>query len=1229
MKLEDDNIGFKDFIQSNQLIDIQTSNGTYTWTNKRRGIHNIASRLDRFLISDNVIHLGGDFHASILPQGGSDHWPIMLQWTRPGKHCNRPFRFEAFWSTHPDFKEVVRAAWKSFTPPAGAKMFQFQQKLRHLKQVLKVWNKTQFGNILETRKKLEQNMCSLQHTIILEGRIEELADKEHSLCQGERLEKHEDIEKEFKEYFQEALKEQTGSRSAAIRSVTQHIPKIITKDHNQNLLKPVSMQEVEEAMAQLKDGKAPGPDGFTSNFFHEFWELISTEVWELVEESRSMHWLLPSLNSTFIALVPKGEESNTPDKFRPIALCNVIYKLISKVVANRLKPLLPLLILPEQTGYVEGRQIMDGIILSKEVIHSLKILKKPSMIMKLDLSKAFDKLSWEYIHQMLLAFGFNATWTRWIMNLITSPCFSVLLNGSPSLPFRPSRGIRQGDPLSPFIFVLMAEGLSRLLHHVVSSQAIKGIALHGLHPLSHQQFVDDTMLFGHPSSLEAKAFKALLSLFSEGSGTSINANKSQLFFFNTPVSTQRNIARILGFSIAVLPSKYLGALLMVSALKHASWRTLLDKLEARLSSWTYRSLNIASRLILIKSVLQAMPLYLFSILAAPKWVLKAIRNLQRSFLWGSTGLNRKWALVKWTEVCQPKSNGGLGLRDPLQSNCTMGARIWWNWLVKPHIPWAKLWQAKYAPGSHWDELIKISPSISGSMIWNAAKIHSAFIQENSFWEIHSGNSVRFWEDSWQQLPKLASIFHKPLWQNYMQHTNLINVSQFWQQQALQDFQQWKPASSWQTDWHGETFTEIEQELSHRKIKHSNQQDKLRWGYTTKGTFTTKEAYILRYAHGLTDKDQLWNHIWQSRLWPKVSTFLWLLSKKHILTWDNLQRRGFIGPSRCPNCTLQAETILHLMETCPLATQLWEKIDQRNKRVGNRQGDIANTLRTWPKQPYQSPILNSLWNLIPGFLYWILWKERNNRVFNNSRRPVEILWLLLKQNLQETLALRSWQETDWPNSPQEQLIRNSWNLNLSNAPPDTSSPTPKSVSPLHWSPPAIASFKLNFDGAAKGNPGPTGYGGVIRNDRGVVQYIFYGSIGKDTNNVAELEGLWKGICIVDQHSFYPLEVEGDSLILINAATRIQAGTSAAKIASSWRLLSRLETLEERLRRPNCIIFKHVRRTANQVADRLANQGVDLQRPPYSGTLNDSEDIKLQQECHSLVLQDIQSSAVGEH
>jgi len=115
-----------------------------------------------------------------------------------------------------------------------------------------------------------------------------------------------------------------------------------------------------------------------------------------------MHWLLPSLNATFIALIPKEDQSSTPEKFSPITLCNVIYKIISKFIANRLKLLLPLLISPEQSGYVEGCQILDGIILTHEIIHSLKSNKQGGMLLKIDLSKAFDKLSWTYINNCLL-----------------------------------------------------------------------------------------------------------------------------------------------------------------------------------------------------------------------------------------------------------------------------------------------------------------------------------------------------------------------------------------------------------------------------------------------------------------------------------------------------------------------------------------------------------------------------------------------------------------------------------------------------------------------------------------------------------------------------------------------------------------------------------------------------------------------------------------------------------
>lgn len=247
------------------------------------------------------------------------------------------------------------------------------------------------------------------------------------------------------------------------------------------------------------------------------------------------------------------------------------------------------------------------------------------MLLKIDLSKAFDSISWEYLQKILKAFGFASSWIRWISNLISSTFFSILINGIPSSTFRPSRGIRQGDPLSPFLFVILAEGLGRSIKSAILSRNLKGIAFHQAPAISHQQFVDDNMLFGHPSIQEARSFNALLDNFSIASGTLINKFKSQIFFFNTPPTTQRAIARILGFSIASLPSKYLGAPLIASALKHSSWTNLLEKLEAILFLWTHRALNMASRIVLIKAVLQSMPLYMFSIMAAPKWVLKAIK----------------------------------------------------------------------------------------------------------------------------------------------------------------------------------------------------------------------------------------------------------------------------------------------------------------------------------------------------------------------------------------------------------------------------------------------------------------------------------------------------------------------------------------------------------------------------------------------------------------------------
>eukprot|EP00253_Pinus_taeda_P009912 PITA_09912 len=785
--------------------------------------------------------------------------------------------------------------------------------------------------------------------------------------QGERIETHEGIEENFLRYFKKVHQEPSIDRLPTIEKILQQIPKLIIEEHNLLLLQPILLHEVDSAVKQLKAGKAPGPNGFTSNFFHQFWDLIQIEVWQLVEESHALRWMYPGLNATFMALIPKTAEANKPDKYRPIALCNIIYKIGSKVIATRLKPLLPLIILPEQSGYVEGRQITDGIILTHEIIHSLKQSKRPGMLLKIDLSKAFDTISWQYIQKILNAFGFDPSWTRWIL-LLTSSFFSVLINGIPYETFRPSRGIRQGDPLSPFLFVIIAKGLDRNIKSSTLSRGLKGLPFNNSPSYSHQQFVDDNMLFGHPSVQEARLFKDILSSFSDASGALINRVKSQIFFFNTPVSTQRLIARILGFTIAGLPSKYLGAPMIASALKHYSWRDLINKLEAKLFLWTHRSLNMANRVILIKAILQSMPLYLFSLLAAPKWVIKEIRNLQRNFLWGSSGHNRKWALVKWEKVCLPKKAGGIGIRDPEHNNIVMGAKLWWRWLAHPNTPWASLWTAKYASNSPIEDRIHMSELSAGSIIWNSVIQHRHLIQQHSFREIKNGDTARFWDDSWQQLPKIKDLMHDlPIPQ---QGTHpLETVKQFWSSSTTQKHRKWKGIDQIiREEGYEGTKQKLSDELKKRQIP------------------IAAGADILR-----------------------------------ILTWDNLRKRNFSGPSICPNCKQAEETTTHLLQTCHLGRKLWEKATFRCQRDNRVQGDLKATLRNWQQSPYHSRLLNSLWQLIPGLLMWNIWKERNRRLFKNQSQTLEHIWIILHRNIKESLSIHDWVAEDFATDHKEKSI----------------------------------------------------------------------------------------------------------------------------------------------------------------------------------------------------------------
>eukprot|EP00253_Pinus_taeda_P024786 PITA_24786 len=254
-----------------KLVDADLSNDFFTWNNKRGGEAQVASKLDRFMISEELLLTDKEITATVLPFGGSDHWPIQLEIKGLISPRNRPFRFENMWFSHLDFISNIDEWWSEDLQFQGSKMYLLHKRLKHVKFRLKEWNKKDF-------------------------------DREHS-----------------------------------IKEITRHIPKLVSREDNFYLNRLVTEEEVIEVLKDRKKCKAPGPDGFNVDFFKACWHIVKQDILEVVEDSRFSNTILKALNTSFVSLIPKQESAHIAEKYRPIALCNVVYKIISKVVANRLK----------------------------------------------------------------------------------------------------------------------------------------------------------------------------------------------------------------------------------------------------------------------------------------------------------------------------------------------------------------------------------------------------------------------------------------------------------------------------------------------------------------------------------------------------------------------------------------------------------------------------------------------------------------------------------------------------------------------------------------------------------------------------------------------------------------------------------------------------------------------------------------------------------------------------
>ena len=366
----------------------------------------------------------------------------------------------------------------------------------------------------------------------------------------------------------------------------------------------VTRQEIKEALFSCDPSKAPGYDGFNLKCIRKMWHVIDEDFYTAILDFFETGNLHCSFNTTWVILVPKKSEAKEVTDYRPISLVGSVYKVIAKILSKRLRSVLPALVGETQSAFVEGRQILDGALIANETVQWMKIKKKAGVLLKLDFQKAYDTIDWSALQMVLHEMGFGDKWRSWISQCVSTASISIIINGSPSKPFKMGRGLRQGDPLSPFRFVLMAEVLNKMLMKALALGQIKGLRVGAADVLiSHLQFADDTLLFCEADVQQLCFIKNLLLSFQALSELAVNYHKSALIVIGKDDVWAKETAGLLECTRAQLPIVYLGIPLGANMKKAASWKTIIDKIQKRLQAWKGCCLSRAGRLTLILSLI--------------------------------------------------------------------------------------------------------------------------------------------------------------------------------------------------------------------------------------------------------------------------------------------------------------------------------------------------------------------------------------------------------------------------------------------------------------------------------------------------------------------------------------------------------------------------------------------------------------------------------------------------
>lgn len=465
-----------------------------------------------------------------------------------------------------------------------------------------------------------------------------------------------------------------------------------------------------------------------------------------------------------MTLVPKEPNAVSMDRFRPLAMINCSFKIFAKCATNKFGPVCNDLISPNQTAFIKGRFIMESIVSAHEIVHSVASNKLPGFVFKLDYEKAYDMISREFLLRTLRMRGFGPKWMYKLESLLHRGSVGVRINDTNSDFFIADKGVRQGDPVSPLLFNLVADVFTRMLKKAANNNLIAGVF-----PPSNpagvisMQYADDTLLFLDDNINHARNLKWLLSCFEHLSGMRINFHKCDLVPINIDRDVATGFAQTLGCKLSSFPIKYLGAPLHHNKIRREDLQPMVDKIINRAAGWRGRLLSFGKRLVLVQACLASIPSYLMGFIKFPKWAINLINSQLAHCFWDDYEGHHKYHLSSWGSLTMRKEYGGFGITDLADMNLCLLA----SWVSRYYTDNGKIWKniidAKY---NTQDPNLFACSSTGASPFWKGVLWAAKASKVGFSWNIGNGKKARFWEDHWFGSAPLATQY----WELY----NLAN-----------------------------------------------------------------------------------------------------------------------------------------------------------------------------------------------------------------------------------------------------------------------------------------------------------------------------------------------------------------------------------------------------------------------------------------------------------------------